>query len=141
MKREILSDEVRARIEQYVRAGIPRRVAALGAGISSETFEMWMQRGERASRGKYRALYDAVTVAEALYEGDLVAELYKSVQQNARIGFGLLERRHPETYGRQRLFAKREDPRGRGAPQRLLLPAEEALRAVPPRRRSGEGES
>lgn len=141
MKQEILSPSVHARIVQYLRAGIPPRTAAVGAGISRATFDAWLERGARAPRGKYRALYDAVTEAEALYEGDLVTEIYQAAQKDDRVGFGFMERRHPETYGRQRVLAKRgDDPIGRIAPQRLLLPVEEALRAVTPRRRSDDDE-
>ena len=66
-----LTPEIHARIVQYVRAGIPPRTAAGAAGVPPKVFGGWMVRGRQTSRGRYRALWDAIVQSEAQFEVEL----------------------------------------------------------------------
>lgn len=92
--------EVRKRLVEAVRAGAHYGLAAQYAGIDRTTFQRWLQKGREG---------------DPLF-ADLVAEIEQAEAQNAVVNLGLirkaamagtwqaaawiLERRHPQMYGR-----------------------------------------
>lgn len=94
-----LSDEVRDRIVQALRAGNYAEAACQSAGISPSTFYRWMERGER-DEGIYRAFREAVKRAEADAEVHAVAVLRKAMGGDWRAAVAYLERRHPTRWRR-----------------------------------------
>lgn len=138
MKPPMLTPALEARVVQYVRAGVPLDTAVAAVGVPPSVFATWMERGARARRGRLRDLHAAVTRAEAAFEAELVADLYAAAQKDDKLGIAYLERRHIEQYGRQRLLGKVGGEAVTVTPQRLLLPEEEPLRTVQPRRRPND---
>ncbi len=60
-------------IRQYVLAGRYAHIAAAAAGVPSDVFEVWMQRGRQARAGRiYRELVQEISQAEA--QARLVSE-------------------------------------------------------------------
>jgi hypothetical protein len=96
-----LTPEVKERIVKAVRAGNYPEVAAQSAGISKATYYRWMSVGEKAVSGIQREFYEAVRDAEADAEVEVVARILKAVPEEWRAGLALLERRHPERWGRR----------------------------------------
>jgi hypothetical protein len=69
-----LTPAIQQAIVAYVRAGGFPHVAAEAAGVPAETFERWMQLGERPrAAAKYRELADAIR--QAVAQARLGAEL------------------------------------------------------------------
>lgn len=133
--RVALTPEIQDRIVQYVRAGVPPTTAAGGAGVPAKVFRDWLTRGRACSRGRYRALWEAVTEAEAAFEVELGAEVFKAAATEERVGFALLERRYAESYGRRRAGSP-VDPHapvavGIHLPPRQPLPMEPATPRAP----------
>lgn len=103
-----LTADVRADIADALKAGLSRELAAAKGGITYRTFRNWELRGERATRGRYFQFVQAVKEAEAD-----AAHRWLLIIEQAALGTGAhktphwqaaawkLERRFPQTYGRQ----------------------------------------
>jgi hypothetical protein len=111
-----LTPEVQERIVAAVRAGNFYGPAAESAGISEATFYRWMKNGREAASGIQRDFYLAVRKAEADLEVEIVARLRKAAIEEWRAGLTLLERRHPDRWGRRQAH---EHTGADGAPLRL----------------------
>src|SRR5215218_6261265 len=100
-----LTTEIRERICSAVRAGNYPAVSARAAEVSESTFYRWMEQGRSATKGPYRAFYEAVKKAEAEGEVHAVVILRKRIKEGdtgAAIAF--LERRHGERWRRRERF-------------------------------------
>jgi transposase len=95
-----LTDELKARLLEAVRAGVPVEVAAEYAGISRSTYYRWLSLAEEDDR--FRAFRDEVRTAEAEAEVHATATLRKAMGDDWRAALAYLERRHPERWGRRR---------------------------------------
>lgn len=99
-----LTPEVQARIEQALRGGNYREVAARFAGVSGGTLREWMKAGKRDSgkgrRSKHRDLYHAVRKAEADAEAMVVGRLMQAAAHDTKAMAFWLERKHPSRWGR-----------------------------------------
>ncbi len=100
------------------------------SGIPEGTFYRWKAQGEKAKKGRYREFYEAVNRASAAATEVLIGIAYKAaiegreeveiretkdangaitgtvttrrkVPRDGRLAMQILERRHPERYGRQ----------------------------------------
>ncbi len=60
-----LTPELQDQIVAYVGAGAFSLQAAKAAGVPKSTYYRWMQQGERARSGAYRAFYEAIEAAGA----------------------------------------------------------------------------
>ena len=80
-----------------------RRVAASLAGITYNTLNVWMRKGQAAEDGPLRAFYDAVNAAEALSEDKILRHVNDAVPDDWRAGMELLRRRHPKRWNRDKI--------------------------------------
>lgn len=79
-----LTLEVHEQIVRAVRGGNSFATAAAHAGVSDRTFERWMNKGEKARSGPYRALYDEVVRAKAQAEAGFVSILRRAARGTVR---------------------------------------------------------
>lgn len=95
-RRTKYTPETVAKLTQAIRLGMTHLLACQYAGISHDTFYTWMN--------KHPEFSDAIKEAE----GEGAVELLAIIKKQAREGTWqaaawILERRHPEAYGRQRV--------------------------------------
>jgi hypothetical protein len=96
---EKLTDEVRRRLVEAVRAGCPREVAAKYAGISRSTLHRWLSPSNKEER--FRELQEELKQAEAEAEFYAIATLRRAMADDWRAALAYLERRHPARWGRR----------------------------------------
>ena len=75
-----LTPDVQKRLCDALRAGNTRQAAAAYAGVHRSQFYRWLERGEKAKRGKFRDFRDTATRAENAAEVRCVAVLQKAAQ-------------------------------------------------------------
>lgn len=95
-----LTPDVQRTICAALQAGNYASAACAMAGIDDATFYRWMQRGARERRGAYCEFRDAVERATARGEVSLVAIIRKAAEKDWRAALALVERRHPERWGK-----------------------------------------
>lgn len=92
---------VAKRIVKAVRGGNYLKPAAEAARVSEATFHRWMKAGREAKSGIQHDFYEAVKQAESEVELELAARILKAAGEDWRAALALLERRHPERWGRR----------------------------------------
>lgn len=97
-----LDDERKAVILESIRAGNYAETAAAAAGISQSTFYLWLQKGA-AGEPNYSEFSEAVKEAEAIGEQRCVALITKAARRNWTAAAWMLERKHPERWGRREM--------------------------------------
>ena len=124
-----LTPEVQQVICDSIRQGLPYKAASQLAGIHDTTRIEWRKRGERAKSGLYYEFANALSQAEAEAQQAMVAVVREAAQRgdeevsiterldkdgnvieivrvkrqnprNWRAAMAMLERRHPEEFGR-----------------------------------------
>jgi len=100
------------RILTALKAGASHEAAAIRGGVHVATFYRWMEKGEAAKTGQYREFHDAVKEAEAEAEVALVAKIRRHGDDSWQANAWLLERRHPDRYGRRERVDQTVDHRG-----------------------------
>jgi hypothetical protein len=60
-----LTPDVQRVIVESVAAGVPRKYAAMRAGVTERAVYLWLSRGKRESKGEYYSFYSALKKAEA----------------------------------------------------------------------------
>lgn len=100
-----LSKEAHKAIIDALAFGCTRKDAALSAGITYDTFNGWMNRGESEKRGKFFQFFHAVTVAEAEARKKYTATIAQAAAAGDwRAAETFLKRRDPDNWGdRQRI--------------------------------------
>lgn len=96
-----LTDKVKDRIIQSIRAGNHVEPACRSAGIAPSTYYSWLARGEREPEGIYGAFTEELRLAEAKAEVHAVALLRRAMPDDWRAALAYLERRHPERWRRR----------------------------------------
>jgi hypothetical protein len=94
-----LSPELQEKILLHLRLGAYVETAAACAGIHKDTFYEWMKKGARGM-APYAAFAAAVNKAVAESESRDLATILKAAQSEWQAAAWRLERRFPETYGR-----------------------------------------
>src|SRR5690606_15558717 len=92
---------VQQKICEAIAAGNYQCVAAAYVGIAPETLTRWLARGEKEPNGVYGQFCQAIKDAEARAEVHLVALIRNAATENWTAAMTLLERRHPERWGRR----------------------------------------
>src|SRR5439155_9145176 len=93
-----LTPDVQERLTSAIRAGNFYEAACGYAGIDYRTFRRWMERGERESRGQFRALREAVEKAEADAEVTVVAQWRSQISSSWQAARDFLARRYPDRW-------------------------------------------
>lgn len=97
----MLTEPVKERLMQALRAGNFRGVAARYAGISETTLAVWMKLGKDQHHGPFRELRSAVHKAEADAEAHHVGLLLKHAQDDVKATTFYLERKFHKRWGRK----------------------------------------
>ena len=107
-----LTDETTKRICAVLETGATKDAAAAKAGIGRSTFMGWQKRGndERSRRdagegtepkeSRYVDFLNAIEGAELIAEATLIARINVASSEHWQAAAWILERRHPEKYGR-----------------------------------------
>lgn len=96
-----LAPQVQARIVQAIALGSVYELAAGYGGISYNTLNEWMKKGEAAKGGPFREFYEAVKEAEGAAAVGWLAKIEKAANDGAwQAAAWKLERRYPKHYGR-----------------------------------------
>lgn len=95
-----LTPECQARIVQAIEVGATYELAAGYGGISYETFRRWMDAGEKAKSGIFRAFFEAIKSAESKAAIKWLALIDKAAADTWQAAAWKLERRYPQDYGR-----------------------------------------
>jgi len=97
-----LTPELQEKLVQYILADNYFETACWGVGITPQTGYNWLNRGERESKGIYRAFYLAIKKAEA--EAEIVDIAYiKAGKDSWQSRAWIRERRSRERWGRTQI--------------------------------------
>lgn len=113
-----LTPETLKRLLDTLSRGNTYKLACQLAGIDYSTFARWMQKGEAQTKGEYRDFSDAVKAQESRLVDDALTVIAAAALGDEkkpgdwRAMSWLLERRHKEDFGAQRLEVTGKD----GAP-------------------------
>lgn len=112
--------ELRERILQAVRAGVPRTAAAQSAGIGETTLYRYLQIGRSEHDGRHRDFLDAVVKAEADAQVHAVASWRRAIAAGDwRAAESYLARRHPSDWARRGGEQASQDGPGRELEEEL----------------------
>lgn len=95
-----LTPEVQEKIAKALAIGLTYDLASDMAGISRETLRDWINRGEREGEGIYYNFSCAIKKDIATAAGGLLATIRRAGQEQWQANAWILERRHPEAFGR-----------------------------------------
>lgn len=96
-----LTPDAQAKIVQAIQMGSTYELAAQYAGISYDSFNNWMNKGEKASSGEFFEFFNAVKEAEGRAVVGWLAKIEKAASDGSwQAAAWKLERRYPATYGR-----------------------------------------
>ena len=97
-----LTEESKRKIVQAIAGGNYLETAAAYGGVAYDTFNGWMNKGERNEKPLYVEFYHAVKKAEADAEALRVARISKAGQEgNWQADAWYLERRYPSRWGKR----------------------------------------
>lgn len=87
---------------QAIQLGATYALAAQYGGVTYETFNNWMNKGEAARSGVYFQFFNAIKEAEGKGAIGWLAKIEKAANDGSwQAAAWKLERRYPEQYGRQ----------------------------------------
>lgn len=115
-----LNADLQERICEGVRLGLPYAMAAAAAGVPERTFYWWKQRGEEDEGSIYGRFLQALKTAEAEGARNLLG-MIRGAALGSRDGkrrptgqwqaaAWILERRHPELFGRRQAIEVNATP-------------------------------
>lgn len=85
-----------------IQVGATYELAAQYGGVSYNTFNEWMKKGEAAQSGAFLEFYEAIKAAEGRAAVGWLAKIEAAASDgNWQAAAWKLERRYPEKYGRQ----------------------------------------
>jgi hypothetical protein len=102
-RRTKLTPQVQALFIQALEMSMTIDLASKYAGITNSTFYNWMDRGKREGEGIYFEFLETVNKAIARSALINMAVIQKAAKNGTwQASAWILERRHPEEYGRQK---------------------------------------
>jgi len=96
----LLNAKIVKTISKAISSGLSYEYAAVTAGINRRTFYVWRKKAKTAKSGVFKDLHIALELADALFVQRSVALITAHGRQNWQAIAWLLERRHPELFGR-----------------------------------------
>jgi hypothetical protein len=94
-----LTPELRERFCGLVRDGNYTQAACAGVGISFATYRNWYNRGRKARKGPYLEFFEAVRLALAESEANVVRDWQAQIPENWQAARDFLARRFPRRWG------------------------------------------
>lgn len=95
-----LNPEVQKRICDALKTGAAHKHAAEYGGIDEATYYNWVDRGKKEGKGMFFEFFQAVKKTEAEAVTQLLATITLAARTHWQAACWILERRHPEEYGR-----------------------------------------
>ena len=100
-----LTPELQTEICQYISDGNTYDRACRLANISDSIFYKWKARGEKESEGVYFQFLQSVKKAEELFKQTNIAIIQQAAKDGTWVAAAwLLERKHPEEFGRRQVL-------------------------------------
>ena len=96
----LLNAKIIKTISAAISNGLSFEYAAITAGINRRTFYVWRKKAKGAKSGVFKELHEALEIADALFVQRSLALISAHGKQNWQAIAWLLERRHPEMFGR-----------------------------------------
>lgn len=97
----LLDKQRKTRLLSAIQKGMPLKHAAMLAGISYDTLNRWRMRGEeKGAPSRFRQFCKALRHSQAVAMLRLVSHIQAAGKQDWRAAAWMLERRHPEDFGR-----------------------------------------
>jgi len=96
-----LTDSLMVQLVALIADGMTYHLAAEACGISHETLRQWLRKGESGEQ-PYVALVASLQRAQALGAHALLVKVTAAADTDWKAAAWLLERRHPESYAKQR---------------------------------------
>lgn len=95
---EKLTEEVQRKVVEALTLGNYRSTAARYAGVSYSTVRAWMRKGEVATKGKFRAFFDAVQAIETHTEVVAVGDVLSKAKKDPKLLKWFLSHRFPKRW-------------------------------------------
>lgn len=98
-----VSTEVTDMLLEQIQLGQSYKMACQRAGIHYSNFRRWIKKGEKAKTGEYREFCDRLKEAEAMGTESMLENIRRAGNKGHwQADAWILERRHPEDFGRSR---------------------------------------
>lgn len=105
-----LTPKMRKEIVDLLKAGNYIGTACILAGVSTSTYYRWINAANKSTRpNKYTKFRDEVEKAKAFAEARDVASITKHSEKHWQSAAWRLERKHPESWGKNRIKNPLED--------------------------------
>lgn len=98
--KDLLNAKMIKAVATAIADGMSYEHAATVAGVDRKTFYVWRKKGRAAKTGIYADLHAALEKADAVFVQRNLATISAHGRQNWQACAWLLERRHPELFGR-----------------------------------------
>jgi len=97
-----LTPEIQQKIGDGVSLGLTYALAASAAGVTYQSLNSWMQRGQKDQSGKYYQFYKYIQKCNADAAKKCLKRLNSAAEAgNCQVCMFILERRFPEDFGRR----------------------------------------
>lgn len=97
-----LTPELQKKIGDNIILGMPLKYAAEVSGITEKTFYNWLEAGETAKSGAFSEFYNYIQECKAKSIQTHLKLITRSAKDgNWQASAWILERRHPEEFGRK----------------------------------------
>jgi len=101
MAKTKLTPERQGAIVKLIREGNYIYRACQAVGISQQTYEQWVKRGEQGDGEIYIAFLEAIKKAESEFIAENVAIIQTAAKKNWFAAAWLLERKYPAEFGKR----------------------------------------
>ncbi len=106
----LLTSELEAKLLSAIEGGLPLKQSAMLAGVCYETLNRWRKRGEiEGAPPEFRHFCQALQRSEAIAMQRLVSQVSKAGNTDWRAAAWILERRHPNEFGKIERVESRGD--------------------------------
>ena len=99
-KSRLLNASLIKKLANAVAGGLSFELAAASVGVHRRTFYDWRKKSRAAKSGLFKALYDAIEQADAVFIQRSVAAIQAHGKLSWQAVAWILERRHPELFGK-----------------------------------------
>ena len=93
--------EVRSRVLEGIRIGLPIKMAAARAGIAKQTLYNWLAEAEKKPDGAYGKFAAELDLAQADFAAKVLGHWNDAIPDDWRAGVEMLGRRFPDEFGKR----------------------------------------
>lgn len=125
----LLNDETKTKILRALRAGAHLEIAALSAGITTRTLQMWLKKG-RDGKEPYASFWNEVQETLAAVEVRIVRDIVNAGKLDPQHLRWWLERKYPERWGKRLQHEVKQDIKFTAEPVRVNKEAAKKIEEV-----------